>query len=139
MGGKPDRTTTLQLAQRLEDGWRDALVRKDEVALRAMLHPEFELVGMRANGVLSIGVDKWMTALSAMDIAAVNATVLGALEVDHTLICSVDACWNVRYRGQTVEERVLLTDVWIKAGNEWQALGRHSSLVPAGVEIGRPR
>ena len=139
MGAEPDPNTTIAHAQRLEDAWRDALLRKDEAALRAMLHPDFELVGMRANGMLTIGVGKWMVALSGMDIAAVDARVLGATQVEDTLVCSVDACWNVRYRGQTVAERVLLTDVWIRIGDEWKALRRHSSLCPNGVEIGPPQ
>lgn len=139
MGAKPAPHPTIAHAQQLEDSWRDALLRKDESALRAMLHPDFELVGMRASGMLTIGVDKWMVALAGMDIAAVSARVLGAVEVGATLVCSVDACWNVRYRGQTVEERVLLTDVFVKVGEQWQAVRRHSSLAPPGVDIGPPR
>jgi len=139
VGGKPKPNKTIEHAQLLEDAWRETLLRKDETGLRAMLHPDFQLVGMRSSGMLAVGVDKWMTALAGMDIATVNARVIDATEVDGTLVCSVDACWNVRYRGQTVEERVLLTDVWVRVGGGWQALRRHSSLAPPGVDIGPPR
>ena len=37
--------------------------------------------------------------------------------------------------GHTIDERVLLTDVWAKTDAGWQVLRRHSSPVPAGVHI----
>ena len=37
--------------------------------------------------------------------------------------------------GHTIDERVLLTDVWVQIDGGWQVLRRHSSPVPAGVHI----
>jgi hypothetical protein len=37
--------------------------------------------------------------------------------------------------GHAIDERVLLTDVWVKFDEGWQVVRRHSSPVPAGVSI----
>ena len=37
--------------------------------------------------------------------------------------------------GQLIDERVLLTDVWVRVGDGWQVVRRHSSPVPPGVHI----
>jgi hypothetical protein len=37
--------------------------------------------------------------------------------------------------GQLIDERVLLTDVWVRMGDGWQVLRRHSSPVPSGVQL----
>jgi len=41
----------------------------------------------------------------------------------------------VRYLGQPIDERVLLTDVWVREEGRWRVVRRHSSPVPAGVKI----
>ena len=37
--------------------------------------------------------------------------------------------------GHPIDERVLLTDVWIENDGKWQVVRRHSSPVPPGVNI----
>jgi hypothetical protein len=50
-------------------------------------------------------------------------------------VATVDAQWKVRYLGQLIDERVLLTDVWVHEAGTWQVVRRHSSPVPPGVTI----
>ena len=119
----------------LEAAWRDALLAKDEPALRRILHPRFELVAMRAAGARTVGVDEWMEKLATMDLAAVEMRVVSEITLPHTIVATVDACWKVRYRGQCIDERVFLTDVWVREDDRWQVLRRHSSLVPPGIEV----
>ena len=115
----------------LEDAWRSALLAKDKDALRAMIHPEFELVAVRASGPASVNLDAWLKALDGMDIAALETKVTRQLAVGNTIVATIDACWKVRYRGQCVDERVLLTDVWVEEDGRWRVIRRHSSFVPS--------
>ena len=115
----------------LEARWRDALLAKDEAALRELIHPQFELVAVRASGSLSVDLDSWLAALGGMDIAALEMKVIKQVTLPHTIVATIDACWKVRYRGQCVDERVVLTDVWVREDDRWQVIRRHSSLVPA--------
>ena len=120
----------------LEQQWRDALFAKDEAALRKLIHPKFKLVGIRSTGTVAVGLDDWLGALSKMDLANLEVRVTDSAEFDDTIVATVDAQWKLRFMGHLIDERVLLTDVWVKGKSGWQVVRRHSSPVPPGVIIG---
>lgn len=119
----------------LEREWRDALFSKDEAELRRLIHPQFKLVGIRSTGTVSVGLEEWLIALEKMDIASLEVRVVECVQLDNTMVATVDAQWKVRFMGQTIDERVLLTDVWSRCDGIWQVIRRHSSPVPPGVDI----
>jgi hypothetical protein len=119
----------------LEREWRDALVAKDEAALRRLIHPQFKLIGIRSTGSVAVNLEQWIQALQRMDIASLEVRVTECVALDNVIVATVDAQWQVRYMGQLIDERVLLTDVWVEADGGWQVVRRHSSPVPPGVEI----
>jgi hypothetical protein len=119
----------------LEQGWRDALFAKDEKALRKLIHPNFQLVGIRSTGTLSVGLDQWIETLGKMDIANLDVRVCNSVVCKNTMIATVEAKWKLRFLRHLIDERVLLTDVWVKDGKDWQVIRRHSSPVPPGVVI----
>ena len=119
----------------LERAWRDALFAKDEASLRKLIHPQFNLVGIRSTGTVTVGLDDWLGALQKMDIASLAVRVTDSLRLDRTIVATVDAQWKLRFMGHTIDERVLLTDVWVEGDDGWQVVRRHSSPVPAGVVI----
>ena len=119
----------------LEREWRDALVEKDEAALRRLIHPQYKLVGIRSTGSVAVNLEQWMEALKRMDIASLEVRVTECVALDNVIVATVDAQWQVRYLGQVIDERVLLTDVWVRVGDSWQVVRRHSSPVPQGVKI----
>ena len=122
-------------ARELEQQWRDALVAKDEAALRRLIHPQFRLVGVRSTGSVAVDLEQWIEALKRMDIASLEVRVTECVALESTMVATVDAQWSVRYLGQLIDERVLLTDVWVRDDGRWQVLRRHSSPVPAGVNL----
>ena len=119
----------------LEREWRDALVAKDEAGLRRLIHPQFKLVGIRSTGSVAVSLEQWIEALKRMDIASLEVRVTECVALDNVIVATVDAQWQVRYMGQLIDERVLLTDVWVRVGQTWQVVRRHSSPVPPGVHI----
>ena len=119
----------------LERAWRDALFAKDEDGLRKLIHPQFKLVGIRSTGTVAVGLEDWLGALQKMDIASLEVRVTDSVRVDRTIVATVDAQWKLRFMGHTIDERVLLTDVWVKGDDGWQVVRRHSSPVPPGVHI----
>jgi ketosteroid isomerase-like protein len=119
----------------LEAEWRDALLSKDEVALRRLIHPQYKLVGIRSTGSVAVDLEQWITALRRMDIAALEVRVTDCVALDNVIVATVDAQWKVRYLGQPIDERVLLTDVWVREDGRWRVVRRHSSPVPSGVRI----
>jgi len=119
----------------LEGEWRDALIAKDEDALRRLIHPRFKLVGIRSTGSVAVDLEQWILALRRMDIASLEVRVTDCVALDNAIVATVDAKWKVRYLGQPIDERVLLTDVWVREEGRWRVVRRHSSPVPRGVEI----
>ncbi len=119
----------------LERQWRDALFAKDEARLRQLIHPQFKLVGIRSTGTVAVSLEDWILALRKMDLVSLEVRVMEALRFDHTIVATVDAQWKLRFMGHAIDERVLLTDVWVKFDEGWQVIRRHSSPVPAGVSI----
>jgi len=119
----------------LEAEWRDALLAKDEEALRRLIHPLYKLVGIRSTGSVAVDLEQWIEALRRMDIAALEVRVTDCVALDNVIVATVDAQWSVRYLGQPISERVLLTDVWVREDGRWRVLRRHSSPVPAGLRI----
>ena len=120
-------------ARELEYRWRDALIAKDEASLRRLIHPQFRLVGIRSTGSAAVDLEQWIEALKRMDIASLEVRVTECVALESTMVTTVDAQWRVRYLGQLIDERVLLTDVWVRESGRWQVLRRHSSPVPAGI------
>ena len=129
MGG--DRTDIREL----ERQWRDALFAKDEKQLRRLIHPHFKLVGIRSTGTVAVSLEDWLVALQRMDLISLEVRVVESVRLDQTIVATVDAQWKLRFMGHAIDERVLLTDVWVKADDGWQVVRRHSSPVPAGVGI----
>ena len=119
----------------LERQWRDALFAKDEARLRELIHPQFKLVGIRSTGTVAVSLEDWILALQKMDLISLEVRVMDAVRLDQTIVATVDAQWKLRFMGHAIDERVLLTDVWVKTDGGWQVVRRHSSPVPAGVSI----
>ncbi|MGH6705642.1 MAG: nuclear transport factor 2 family protein [Sphingomicrobium sp.] len=119
----------------LEREWRDALIAKDEATLRRLIHPQYKLVGIRSTGSVAVNLEQWIEALKRMDIVSLEVRVTECVALDNVIVATVDAQWQVRYMGQLIDERVLLTDVWVRVDETWQVVRRHSSPVPPGVEI----
>ncbi len=120
----------------LERAWRDALFDKDEEMLRRLIHPQFKLVGIRSTGSVAVSLDQWLEALKRMDVASLEVRVTDSVALPDTIVATVDAQWKVRYLGQLIDERVLLTDVWVCDDGRWQVIRRHSSPVPTGIKLG---
>jgi ketosteroid isomerase-like protein len=131
-----DADTPSTDVRSLEAEWRDALLAKDEATLRRLIHPQYKLVGIRSTGSVAVDLEQWIAALRRMDIAALEVRVTDCVALDNVIVATVDAQWKVRYLGQPIDERVLLTDVWVREDGRWQVVRRHSSPVPAGVSIG---
>ena len=119
----------------LERQWRDALFAKDEGRLRELIHPQFKLVGIRSTGTVAVSLEDWLVALQKMDLISLEVRVMDSLRLDQTIVATVDAQWKLRFMGHAIDERVLLTDVWVKFDQGWQVVRRHSSPVPTGVSI----
>ena len=121
-----------ELIGALEREWRDALCSKDMERLRALVHPDFVLIGTRSTGPFTMHRDDWLDAIQRREVDSIDVEVKDATVLEQVMIGTVMARWRLKYLGRIIEDCVLLTDVWVKDGDRWVAIRRHSTPAPAG-------
>ncbi|MFL6793661.1 MAG: nuclear transport factor 2 family protein [Sphingomicrobium sp.] len=120
-----------QVIEALEREWRDALCRKDMAKLRSLVHPDFVLIGTRSSGPFMLGREEWLDAIQRREVESIEVEVSDATVQDKVMIGTVQARWRLKYLGRIIEDCVVLTDVWVREGEHWQAIRRHSTPAPA--------
>ena len=121
-----------ELIAGLEREWRDALCGKDQKRLRDLMHPDFVLIGTRSSGPFLMHRDDWLDAIQKREVETIEFDVRDATNLEDVMIGTVHARWRLKYLGRVIEDCVLLTDVWVKEGDRWLAIRRHSTPAPAG-------
>lgn len=125
--GAADRVAEIRAA---EDAFTAAVVAHDTVALKRIIAPEFALVGRRSTGDSVVRPDEWFASLTQMRISAFDLQAIDIRIIGDTAIATMDGGWTLDLAGRPIDERVLLTDVWIRRGGRWQIVHRHSAPYP---------
>lgn len=115
----------------LEREWRDALCAKDLGRLRELIHPRFVLIATRSGAPFTMLRDEWLEAIEKREVVSIEIETRDSAVFDQVMVGTIEACWRVRYLGREIEDRVLLTDVWVLDEGRWQAIRRHSTPLPA--------
>ena len=126
---------SCQVIEALERDWCDALCSKDVDRLRALVHPDFTLIGTRQNGPFVMGRDEWLDAIQRRQVESIDLEIHDATTLDQVMVGTIHARWRIKYLGQIIEDCVILTDVWVRDEGRWKALRRHST--PAAASDGR--
>lgn len=126
-----------ELIDSLESEWRDALCAKDLGKLRSLIHPEFRLIGTRSTGPFTLSREEWLEAIQKRELISIDLDIRDTAVFEDVLVGTVEANWHVSYLGRPIEDRVLLTDVWVCEDGRWQVVRRHSSPVPTRPETSR--
>jgi hypothetical protein len=77
--------------------------------------------------------DEWLEAIQRREPISIEIDVQGSALFENIMVGTVEACWRLSYLGREIEDRVLLTDVWICEDGRWQVVRRHSSPIPTDV------
>ena len=123
--------SNCQVIEALEREWRDALCSKDMERLRALIHPDFVLIGTRATGAFTMSRDEWLDAIQRREIVGIEIDIRDATMLEQVMVGTVHAKWRLRYLGRIIEDCVLLTDVWVMDDGQWRAIRRHSTPAPS--------
>src|SRR2546421_136890 len=100
--------------------------------LRALVHPDFVLIGTRSTGPFMMHRDEWLDAIQRREVDTIELQVSDATALDQVMVGTVQAKWRVKYLNRIIEDCVLLTDVWVFDEGRWRAIRRHSTPAPAG-------
>lgn len=123
-------TGSCEVIEALEREWRDALCRKDMEQLGDMVHPDFVLIGTRSTGPFIMHRDQWLEAIQTRDVENIEFRVGEVTVLDDVMIGTVHARWKLKYLGRVIEDCVVSTDVWVREGNRWMSIRRHSTPAP---------
>ena len=123
---------TCEIIEALEGEWSAALCSKDVDRLRALVHPDFVLIGMRSTGPFMMHRDEWLEAIQRREVDTIEVEVRDATVLEQVMVGTVQARWRVKYLNRIIEDCVLLTDVWVFDEGRWRAIRRHSTPAPAG-------
>lgn len=94
------------------------------------MHPNFTLIGTRAGGAFVLTRDEWLEAIEKRKVLDIESEIKDAVTFEQVMVATTEAKWRVSYLGQTVEDCVLLTDVWVYDEDRWRVVRRHLSPVP---------
>ena len=121
-----------ELIEGLEREWRDALCSKDMKRLAAMTHPDFVLIGTRSSGPFVMHRDEWLDAIQRRDLETIEFEIREVTALGDVVIGTVHARWKLKYLGRVIEDCVLSTDIWVREGDGWVSIRRHSTPAPGG-------
>jgi ketosteroid isomerase-like protein len=121
-----------ELIDELENEWRDALCKKDMKRLATLMHPDFVLIGSRSTGPFMMHRQEWLDAIQKRDVETIEFDVKEITAFEDVMIASVHARWKLKYLGRVIEDCVLSTDIWVRDGDRWVSIRRHSTPAPAG-------
>ena len=119
------------LIDQLERDWRDALCAQDMERLRALIHPAFVLIATRGTAPFILDREEWLDAIQKRDVVTIELDVKDAVVFEDVIVGTIEARWKVKYLGRTIDDCVLLTDVWVCDDGQWRAVRRHSSPLPS--------
>ena len=122
-----------EFIEALEREWCDALCSREMDRLRALVHPDFVLIGTRSSGPFMMHRDEWLDAIQRREVDSIELEVRDATVLDQVMIGTVQARWKLKYLNRLIEDCVLLTDVWVFDEGRWRAIRRHSTPAPPGA------
>ena len=114
----------------LEESWSVAFRTSDYAYLDRILAPEFTLVGIRSTGVSTVTRADWLATTRVMIFRAFDARVLSVEVFGDAAVVTMDGSWTIDWNDRHIDERFLLTDVWVARNAKWQVVRRHSSPYP---------
>lgn len=125
-------TNTCEIIEKLEGEWSAALCSKDMERLRALVHPDFVLIGMRSSGPFMMHRDQWLDAIQRRDVVGIDLEIRDSKAFDNMMVGTVFAKWRLKYLGRVIEDCVVLSDIWVHDDGRWQVIRRHSTPSPTG-------
>ncbi len=111
----------------LEKQWEDATLQKNTAVLEQLMSPDYVLVGMGPNGMHEVPRDLWFKNLAAMQIDAYRTEIKRIRVYGDSAVVNIEGSWKVTLGPSKIDGTFLLTDVWVKRGDRWQAVLRHST------------
>lgn len=116
-----------------------AITTRNSAVLTALTHPSFTYLGMHPGGVSAWTRSEWVNVVCGLNTVSFVHNTPNVLLVGTTAIVTVDATWLGQKAGVPSQQRVLMSDTWLKANGRWKLLRRHASTYEEAVSTARDK
>jgi hypothetical protein len=110
-----------------------AITTRNSDVLAALTHPSFTYLGMHPGGVSAWTRLEWMNVVCELNTVSFVHNTPNVLLVGSTGIVTVDATWLGQFAGAPRQQRVPMSDTWLKVNSRWKLLRRHASTYDEAV------
>lgn len=129
-------TATATEIAAIEQAWGQAFLKGDRAYLEKLVAPEFKL--MRAEGGETLFTPRavWFANIGRITFDEFEVRTVDVVEAGDTAVATVQGRWKISMEGRegTREEGFVLSDTFVRRGDAWQVIYRHSTpfaLTPA--------
>ena len=121
-------TTQLQVMQKLEDSWSDALAKRDQYGLELVLSPQF--VDISETGEVRSRNQQIAYILNHFpDLISLEQTVVSVRTLGDVALVNGTYILRRRSNGKPVEERGVFSHVFQRNRNTWQCINAQRTTV----------
>ena len=116
---------------KLEYDWTNAFVEKDAQALDRFMADDFLMLGQFSTGEL---IDKNTLIRRSLALLTLLTFSLDDVRIQihgDTAVFHCKYTFQGIYSGQPYSGVTLVTDTWVRQGDQWQVLARHSGKIPS--------
>ena len=110
----------------LETRWMTAWKEKDVAAVRKILAEDFTLTSSLSSGVL-VNKEEWIEKLQHYDCKDFRFDKMVVRVYGNTAVVNSSFHQEATANGKDWSGDFLITDVWVKAKEDWQVVARHGS------------
>lgn len=103
--------------------WNDAIRTKDVAVLEQVMAPEFSLA--TGDGTDPLPRAAWFANLGRMELRSYTPRIVDLRLHGPFAVVTVEGEWDVSFGPNSVRERFLVRDFWVRRGNGWMVFRRH--------------
>ena len=130
--------TQLELMQRVEDSWSNAIAKRDQYGLELVLAPQF--VNISASGDVRTRNQDIVNTLSAdSGLISVEQKVVSVRTLGDVALVNGTYILRRKQSGQTVDEKGIFTHVFERTRSHWQCINaQRTVVVEQPLQKGKP-
>ncbi|CAN5219551.1 hypothetical protein BH09BAC2_BH09BAC2_10170 [soil metagenome] len=136
---QPSSSTDHQVIIDLEKSFASAIQSQDTAQTKKFLSDTYFLtIGVHGIPLQIVLREQWLSGLKDYVTESFSHDDIKVNIYDNTAVAILLFSQKATVRGQNRSGQFMLTDIWIKVGNDWRITERHSSR-PENQDIIRPQ
>lgn len=124
---RPAQRAGVDLFTALEQSWSRAISTRDAQRLEQFLAPDYSLTVAAAGGLVRVDRAAWLQSTLNEATHEFEFHELTVHEFADSAVVGARCTQKAVYNGNVLSAELLLTDIWVRRGSEWQVSARYAS------------